>query len=161
MMVKLYNVLSTAELQWIREFIAEAPFQDGKLSAGTLARDIKDNQELSLGGAENVEQLLRLYMTAYGRHRGFHNAALPQRVSDPIFARYDGGQTYGDHVDDAIMGGRGAPRFRCDVATTLFLSDPETYEGGELTVTTPFGRQTVKMKAGDAVVYPASSLHQV
>ncbi|MCU7862538.1 MAG: Fe2+-dependent dioxygenase, partial [Candidatus Thiodiazotropha sp. (ex Lucinoma borealis)] len=90
----------------------------------------------------------------------FRSAVLPYRMADPLFARYQPGMTYGKHVDDPLMGLSGQ-RFRSDVSMTIFLRDPDTYQGGELIVRTTFGEKRVKLKAGSAVIYPSSSLHQV
>ena len=156
----LDQVLSEPELAWLRETLAQTPFVDGKLSAGDHAAQVKRNEEVDIRAPEAMQRLARLFMTAYGRHREFRAIAQPRHVAAPVFARYRPGMAYGEHVDEAVMGMSGQ-RFRTDLATTLFISDPETYEGGELVVRTPFGEQRVKLPGGQAVVYPASSLHQV
>ena len=97
-------------------------------------------------------------MSSIAHNSEFRNAALPNRMADFIFARYQPGMHYGDHVDDPIMGGG---KLRTDISMTIFLNEPKEYEGGELTVTTPFGDQKVKLNAGDAVIYPSSSTHRV
>ena len=156
----LENVLDGSELSRLRETLAAMPFVDGKLTAGDQAARVKHNEEVDIRDPHAMERLARLYMTAYGRHAGFRCAALPLHVSAPVFARYKPGMAYGDHVDEAVMG-MGGRRFRADVATTLFISDPDDYQGGELVIHTPFGERKVKLPAGQAVVYPASSLHHV
>ena len=107
-----------------------------------------------------MQLLIRILMASLGHNEIFRFGVLPNRVADPIFARYHPGMTYGEHVDDPIMGSTG-PRFRTDVSMTLFLNRPEDYDGGELVIRTSFGMRKVKLAAGDAVLYPSSSLHHV
>lgn len=158
MMLTIPGVLTGEALQTVQHMLAEAPFVDGRLTAGMSAERVKHNLELDRK-AEHRDLLNRACMTALGNHPTYKHGALPFRASTPIFARYTPGMTYGDHVDDPIMGG--SPLYRSDVAVTLFLSDPDDYEGGELVVRTPFGDNRVKLPAGDAVVYPALSVHHV
>ena len=141
-----------------RNMLAEAPFVDGKLTAGMAAEKVKNNLELDRN-AKQRDFLNRVVMGALMEHPAYKYGALPFRASTPIFARYVPGMEYGDHVDDPIMGS--GTRYRSDVAVTVFLSDPASYKGGELVVRTPFGEIQVKLPAGDAVVYPASSVHHV
>ncbi|MBK1704857.1 Fe2+-dependent dioxygenase [Halochromatium glycolicum] len=159
MLLTIPALLNPAQLQKVRELLADAPFVDGKLSAGFAASRVKRNEEMRQD-PERMKLLVRVLMASLGHNERFRFAALPHRVADPIFARYRPGMTYGDHVDDPIMGTSG-PRFRTDVSMTLFLNPPEDYEGGELVMRTSFGDRRVKLPAGDAVIYPASSLHQV
>lgn len=158
MLLEIPRLLESAQLAKIHEVLAQATFVDGKLTAGKAARRVKNNQELGLD-PERLGLLIRILMSAMGHNPAFQFGALPRKVSDPIFARYQAGMTYGDHVDDPIMGA--GPRFRTDVSMTVFLCNPQTYEGGELVVRTSFGEKRVKLNAGDAVVYPSSSIHRV
>ena len=158
MLLEIPRLLDSAQLAKIHEVLAQASFVDGKLTAGKAARRVTNNQELGLD-PERMGLLIRILMSAMGHNHAFQFGALPRKVSDPIFARYRPGMTYGDHVDDPIMGA--GPRLRTDVSMTVFLCDPETYDGGELVVRTTFGEKGVKLRAGDAVVYPASSVHRV
>lgn len=159
MLLTIPGLLGEAQLDKIHAVLADATPVDGRESAGFAAARVKHNQELKLA-PERMQLLVRILMASLGHDPTFRFGALPHRVADPIFARYLPGMTYGDHVDDPVMGSTG-PRFRCDVSMTIFLNPPETYEGGELVVRTTFGEQRVKLAAGDAVVYPASSLHRV
>jgi PKHD-type hydroxylase len=159
MLLTIPGLLNPAQLDKIHEILAGAEFVDGRLSAGFAAARVKNNLELKQD-PDRIQRLIRIVMASLGHNETFRFAALPHRVADLIVSRYAPGMTYGDHVDDPIMGG-GGPRFRTDVSMTIFLNPPDSYEGGELTVRTPFGDRKVKLPAGDAVVYPSSSLHHV
>jgi PKHD-type hydroxylase len=159
MLLRIPGLLNPAQLEKVHQLLTDAEFVDGKLSAGFAAARVKHNEEMRQE-PERMQLLVRILMASLGHNERFRFAALPHRVADPIFARYQPGMTYGDHVDDPIMGGTG-PRFRSDLSMTLFLNAPERYEGGELVMRTAFGDQRVKLPAGDAVLYPSSSLHQV
>ncbi len=158
MMLQLRHVIDAGQLKVIRQALKDAPFVDGKLSAGMRAKQVKSNQELAQE-SEIANALNKIVMGNLYNSPEFRSAALPHRVATPYFAKYSPGMTYGDHIDDPVMGD--AQRFRCDVACTVFINDPSDYDGGELVVRTTFGDKTVKLPGGDAVVYPASSLHQV
>ncbi len=158
MLVIIPSVLGPADLETVNALFDEAPFVDGKLSAGSVARLIKNNAEMDQKSAV-YKKLNALVLNNLMRHPLFKNAALPNKVGAPFYARYGKGQQYGDHIDDPIMG---APHyFRTDVSTTVFLSEPDSYEGGELVVRTTYGEKTMKLPAGHAVVYPSHSLHHV
>jgi len=159
MLLTIPGLLNPPQLQKVHELLADAEFVDGKLSAGFAASRVKHNEEMRQE-PERLQRLARILMASLGHNEHFRFGALPHRVADPIFARYRPGMTYGDHVDDPIMGSTG-PRFRSDVSLTLFLNEPDSYEGGELVIRTPFGDRRVKLPAGDVVIYPSSSLHHV
>lgn len=159
MLVEINDLLQPAQLKKIDEILSKAEFVDGKLTAGKAASRVKNNEELK-GEPQQMQLLIRILTSAMAHNSTFRSAVLPYRMADPIFARYQSGMTYGDHVDDPLMGLSGQ-RFRSDVSMTLFLRDPETYQGGELVVRTTFGEKHVKLKAGSAVIYPSSSLHHV
>jgi len=159
MLLRIPKVLGPEDLQVARHILANASFVDGRLSAGEAAALVKHNQEADRQDRA-TRQLDNLVMGALVRNPIYAGGALPQRVAAPFYARYRPGMAYGDHVDDPIMGPP-AGRYRTDVAITVFLSGPEDYDGGELAIRTPFGDNRVKLPAGDAVMYPASSLHRV
>ncbi len=159
MLLTIPKLLNTAQLDKIHELLTDAEFIDGRLSAGFAAAKVKHNQEMRQD-PQRMQVLVRILMASLGHHETFRFGVLPHRVADPIFARYQPGMTYGDHVDDPIMGSS-SPRFRTDVSMTVFLNPPDAYDGGELVIRTSFGERKVKLPAGDAVVYPSSSLHQV
>ena len=159
MLLRIPSVLDRSELDIVRRMLAGAPFVDGKLSAGQVAKRVKHNQEVDRRARE-LEQLNNLVMGKLVQHPVYRSAALPLRVAAPYYARYTPGMQYGDHVDDPVMGADGV-LYRSDVSITIFLGDPAGYDGGELVINTPFGEQQVKLPAGDAVMYPSSSLHRV
>ena len=159
MLLEFSGILQQAQLEKIREVLQRVNYVDGRKTAGMAAERIKNNEEIA--PEPEVQQLInRIIMSAVAHNPKFRSFALPNKMADFIVARYQPGMTYGDHVDDPIMGA-GGPRFRTDVSMTIFLSEPDSYDGGELTVRTPFGDKQVKLKAGDAVVYPSASVHQV
>lgn len=159
MLLHLKNVLDRNKLNNIREMLGKVTFIDGKHSAGMAAEQVKNNLEMQQG-TQQAQYLDQLVIGSLAEDTDFRSAALPYQVAQPVFARYTPGMHYGDHIDDPVMG-TGPAKFRTDVAVTVFLNDPEDYEGGELVINTPFGENRVRLPAGDAVLYPASSLHRV
>ena len=159
MLLRIPALLNRDQLIAIREELAKAKFVEGKVSAGGAARRVKNNEELERHAAQ-LDTLNTIVMENLVRHPVYRNGALPLRVAVPYYARYAAGMAYGDHVDDPIMGADGK-LYRSDIAITIFLNDPEDYDGGELVVNTPFGGNEVKLPAGDAIMYPASSVHHV
>lgn len=158
MLLHIPSLLNPVQLKRVREILDQARFVDGRLSAGQEARRVKNNQEMATEDGL-MEDLNRLVMSPLVAHPTYQGAALPHRIASPFYARYTKGMTYGDHVDDPIMGP--GPRYRTDISLTLFLNDPEEYAGGELVIRTAFGDRSVKLPAGDLVMYPSSSLHHV
>jgi PKHD-type hydroxylase len=158
MLTRISGVLGKRDLEQVRSTISGARFVDGKLSAGVAAQRVKNNTELA-ADESRLKALNALVMGALVRHPLYQHAALPHRVATPFYARYTSGRSYGDHVDDPVMGGR--HRYRSDVSITIFLCEPDDYAGGELVIETSFGTQEIKYAAGDAVLYPSSSRHSV
>jgi len=159
MLLPLPGVLKADELSLVRALLAGARFVDGRLSAGAAARRVKNNEEME-PAEQDLERLNRVVMGSLVRHPVYRAGALPLHVAAPLYARYRPGMTYGDHLDDPIMG-TGGVMYRSDVAVTVFLSAPQEYDGGELVIRTSAGEQAVKYAAGDAVLYPASSIHHI
>ncbi|MCW8899225.1 MAG: Fe2+-dependent dioxygenase [Gammaproteobacteria bacterium] len=159
MLITIPNILDQQRLDFVKQTLEKANFVDGTLSAGMAAKRVKNNEELSIDDTQ-MQQLNNIVMGSLIQHDEFKAAAIPLRVAAPYYARYNKGMTYGDHVDDPIMGNAGQ-QYRSDVSTTVFLNEPNEYEGGELVIRTSFGEQKIKLSAGSAVVYPSSSLHHV
>lgn len=162
MLVQIPDVLTPEEIRYCRERLERSQWVDGRVTAGDLAAKSKHNLQIPVDSAE-ARELGELVLTALGRHPTYHSAALPLRVMPPMFNRYDSEMTFGTHVDNAIhtVPGTGGMRIRADVSSTLFLSDPHEYDGGELVIEDLYGSHTVKLPAGHLVLYPASSLHRV
>lgn len=159
MLLQLKNVLTRDQVRGARELLAQATFRDGKISAGVVAARVKHNLEANRE-AKDIAQVDNLVMGALVCHPDYRSGALPLKVAAPFYARYQPGMNYGDHVDDPVMGMDGA-LYRTDVSITIFLNEPQDYEGGELVIRGAFGDQRVKLPAGEAVMYPSSSLHHV
>ena len=159
MLLEIPKVLDATKLANIRATLEKVDFIDGKASAGQAAQRVKNNLEMQQQG-KLAEYLDHLVMGSLAENTAFRSGALPYRVAQPVFARYAPGMRYGDHVDDPIMG-TGPAKFRTDVSITVFLNEPEEYEGGELVINTTFGEKRVKLPAGHAVMYPSTSVHRV
>lgn len=162
MLISIDQVLSQDEVRAFRAELDAADWQDGTATAGTLAISVKRNQQLQ-DGSELATRLGQHILRRLAATPLFISAALPRTIYPPKFNRYAGGGQYGAHVDSALMflPGSGGQQMRTDLSATLFLAEPEEYDGGELEVEGPFGVQTVKLAAGDMVLYPSTSLHRV
>jgi PKHD-type hydroxylase len=161
MLIPVEQVLDAGEVRQFRERLKAATWQDGLATAGSLAQAVKRNQQLA-DGCEPAVSLGQHLLRKLGQHPLFVSAALPRRIYPPKFNRYVDGGTYGAHVDSALMPVPGTDVVvRSDLSATVFLSEPDEYEGGELQIEGPFGVQPVKLPAGDMVLYPSSSLHRV
>jgi PKHD-type hydroxylase len=152
-------VLNAEQLKKIRQLLDNSRFTDGRLSAGLTARRVKNNEEIP-ADSQVLAQLNNLVMNSLYNHPVFQAAVLPHRLATPFYARYVQGKFYGDHVDDPIMGPM-TGRYRTDVSMTVFLNDPDEYQGGETVIRTTFGDQKIKLAAGDCITYPSGSLHHV
>lgn len=155
----LQGVLAAEDLERVRTELAEIAWVSGKRTAGTAARGVKENLQAD-GASPRVQELERFAVEALQRHPLFEIAARPARISRLLFSRYEPGMTYGAHTDDALMG-KGENKLRTDLAFTIFLAERDTYEGGELVVESALGDQAIKLEAGDAMLYPAGSIHHV
>jgi PKHD-type hydroxylase len=161
MMLAIPGLLDAAALAHFGEALAAAEWQDGNATSGAQSALAKRNRQLA-EGSPVARELGSLVLDALGRSPLFVAAALPHKVYPPLFNRYRDGDGFGTHVDNAIRIQRGSDfRVRSDLSATLFLSDPASYDGGELVVEERFGEQRAKLAAGDLILYPASSLHHV
>lgn len=161
MLIAIDQVLSSDEVRQFRQALDGATWEDGLRTAGTLARSVKHNQQLP-DDCDTAVGLGRHILRRLASHPLFISAALPSKIYPPKFNRYADGGTYGAHVDSAVMQIPGTDlTLRSDLSATLFLAEPHEYDGGELEIEGPFGVQTVKLAAGDMVLYPSSSLHRV
>lgn len=161
MIVHAPAVLSAEQLAAARALLADAPWGDGRVTAGPQSARVKENLQLP-EDCEASRKLRDLVLSALERNPLFMAAALPARVFPPLFNRYEAGMNFGAHVDNAIRQVTGTPyRIRTDISATLFISAPEDYDGGELVVEDTYGSHTAKLAAGDMVLYPAASLHHV
>jgi len=159
MLTHIKGLLDQRQLATARSLIAAGKYLDGSTSAGLAARRVKHNEELALDQAQ-MSKLNNLVMGSLVKNPIYRSAIMPLKVATPYYAHYTEGMSYGEHVDDPIMG-QGAELYRSDVSVTIFLNTPDDYDGGELVIQTSFGEQQVKLPAGDAVLYPSSSIHRV
>lgn len=161
MLLTIPNVLTPEQVKEARSILDSAEWVDGKVTAGSQALRAKDNMQLPQDNPA-ARKVGGMILDALGRNPLFLSAALPKTVMPPMFNRYSGGQQFGTHVDNAIRQIHGqTTQIRTDISTTLFFSEPEEYDGGELCVEDTYGVQKVKLPAGHMVLYPSTSLHHV
>ena len=161
MLLTIPDVLNAEQVSHALQILNSADWVDGRVTAGHQSARAKDNAQLP-EGTPAARELGDVILNALGRNALFISAALPLHVFPPLFNRYQGGQSFGTHVDNALRQVPGTGhRIRTDISCTLFFSPPESYDGGELIVEDTFGIHSVKLPAGHMVIYPASSLHYV
>jgi PKHD-type hydroxylase len=159
MSVILQQVLEQEDLARVRTELDAVSWKAGKRTAGAAARGVKDNLQAD-GSDPRVQALERFVADALRRHPLFEIAARPVRLTRILFSRYEPGMTYGAHTDDALMGA-GEDKLRTDLAFTLFLAERSSYDGGALVVESALGEQVIALEGGDAILYPAGSIHNV
>lgn len=161
MLLPIPNVLTSEEVQRARQILDSAEWVDGRVTAGHQSARSKDNMQLP-EGSPAARELGGMVLSALERNALFVSAALPAQVFPPLFNRYQGGQSFGTHVDNAIRQITGTPhRIRTDLSATLFFTGRDEYDGGELVVEDTYGTHSVKLPAGHMILYPATSLHHV
>ena len=155
------NVLTQVQVQQFRQAMSQVEWVNGKVTAGTLSATVKHNQQLP-EDHPLTHELSTIILEALGQHPLFLSAAIPLDIIPPLFNRYEQSESFGMHVDNAIRRIRGSnERLRTDLSCTLFLSEPDEYVGGELVIEDTYGYHEVKLPAGDLLLYPATSLHEV
>ena len=160
MLLHIPKVLTQEQLRHVRHELDRADWTDGRQTVGAQGAQVKHN--LQLPEVSPVREALgRLILEALARHPLYHAAALPLRTLAPRFNRYEGGGHYGFHVDGAVMALPGGGQLRSDLSCTLFLAEPDEYDGGELVINDTYGEHEAKLPAGDLLLYPSSSLHEV
>ena len=161
MLIQVPNVLTPDQVSHARQVLAQAPWVDGRVTAGPQSARAKQNLQLPEDSAQ-AREIGELILGALQRNALFMSAALPLKVFPPLFNQYSGGHSFGSHVDNAIRQVTGTPhRVRTDLSATLFFVDPDGYEGGELVIEDTYGTHSVKLPAGHLVLYPSTSLHHV
>ena len=161
MLLAIPGVLTKDDVRRFRGRLDRADWADGGITAGHQSRGVKRNRQLPEGSAD-ARELGTQVLDALDRSLLFLSAALPARVFPPLFNCYGVGQDFGKHVDNALRQLRGSTqRIRTDLSATLFLSEPDEYDGGELVVEHTYGTQSVKLPAGDLILYPGTSVHRV
>lgn len=161
MLIEIGDLFRPEEVSDMRTRLLEQPWVDGKVTAGQRSARDKCNRQLAEDSALGI-QLGQRILARLSDNALFMSAALPKRIYPPLFNRYSGGEAFGFHIDNAIRGIKGIrERVRTDLSATLFLADPETYDGGELVIRDTFGERSVKLPAGHLVLYPGTSVHKV
>ncbi len=161
MLITVPQLFSKDEVRLIRAKLDAADWQDGKLTAGAQSAEVKQNRQLN-PTSDTARELGQLILQRLGQNPLFLSAAIPNKILPPMFNRYESGETFGVHVDNAVrVNPFTQERLRTDLSMTIFFSEPDEYDGGELIIEDHYGAQTVKLPAGDMVLYPSTSLHQV
>ena len=161
MLLKIPGVLSSQQVAQFRDVLQHAEWTDGNVTAGYQSSQAKNNLQLPQD-SEAARVLGDAVLQALAQSPLFMSAALPLKILPPLFNCYQGGQSFGIHVDNAIRQVPGTPvKVRTDLSMTLFLAEPDEYDGGELVIEDTYGAQRIKLPAGDMVLYPSTSLHKV
>lgn len=160
MLLEIHDVLSQQQLTAMRSELLAAEWVDGKTTAGHQSALVKKNRQLAQE-SDLAQKCGQIILQSLQRSGLFMSAALPQRVFPPLFNRYEGGEHFGNHVDNAIRVLPNGGQLRTDLSATLFLTEPEDYDGGDLLIDDTYGAHKVKLKAGSMILYPATSLHRV
>jgi PKHD-type hydroxylase len=155
MIAEIPDVLDAAQLAEVRAGLEQVKFVDGKITAGWRARLVKNNEQVDATQAE-AKRLARIIEQALLRNTTFNSYSRPRKITPVMFNRYGEGMEYGAHIDNALMHG-----IRTDVSFTVFLTEPEDYDGGALVIETDVGERAYRLKAGSCIVYPSTALHRV
>jgi len=160
MLLHIPDILDREQLRQLRTALDAADWTDGRETVGAQGAQVKRNRQLP-DASPLRRQLGEVVLAALAKSPLYHAATLPLRTLPPRFNRYEGGGEYGMHVDGSVMALPNGEQLRSDISCTLFLSEPDDYDGGELIVSDTYGEHEVKLPAGDAIIYPSSSLHRV
>lgn len=161
MLLHIPNVLTPEELKQLQTLMGKAEWVDGKITAGTQSAQVKRNMQLP-EESPSAEAARKIVLQALSRNALFFSAALPKKIYPPLFNQYREGMDFGAHIDNSVRThALTGNHVRTDISSTLFIAPPESYEGGELIIEDTYGVQSVKLPAGDMVVYPGTSLHHV
>jgi PKHD-type hydroxylase len=162
MYVRIPKLLNGEQIESIETMMAAADFVDGRETGGPAIKDIKNNQQLDRAGTEGVAEIDQMILQALSTNGTVRAAVLPTRILPPYYVKYTDGMAYGPHVDNPLMAAAtgGAP-LRTDASITIFLSEPDSYDGGELQIKSDIGDANIKLPPGDAIIYPTGAIHQV
>ena len=160
MITHIKQVINPQQLITVRHFLEQQRFVDGKISAQNVASQVKKNQELIQDNTPQINSINNIVMSSLVNNVDYKASVLMRKIGLPFYVQYLKGMSYGGHIDNPIMGQNGQ-YYRTDVSTTVFLNNPDEYQGGELVIKTSYGEQEFKLAAGDALVYPASNWHYV
>lgn len=161
MLLHVPNVLDANALSQIRSILVQSDWTDGKVTAGTQSEQVKRNIQLP-EASEDAERCRQIVLQGLSKNALFFSAALPRKIYPPLFNQYREGMDFGAHIDNSVRThAASGMHVRTDISCTLFLAEPDEYEGGELVIEDTYGHQMVKLPAGDMVLYPGTSLHHV
>ncbi|MFK5985082.1 MAG: Fe2+-dependent dioxygenase [Pseudomonadota bacterium] len=160
MITHIKQVINPQQLAVVRNFLDQQQFVDGKISAQNIAANVKNNQELVQNNSPQINSINNIVMGSLIANDDYKATVLMKKIGLPFYAKYLKGMSYGGHIDNPIMGQQGQ-YYRTDVSTTIFLNQPDEYQGGEVVIKTNYGEQGFKLPAGDALVYPSTSWHYV
>jgi PKHD-type hydroxylase len=153
------KLLNEKQVEAVNELMDKSAFSEGAATGGPAVQEIKNNKQLDRGQAGDISEIDNMILQAIWNNALVHATVLPSKILHPYYAKYEAGMAYGPHVDNPVMGSN--PRIRTDVSISIFLCDPEDYEGGELVVNSDLGDAAMKMPKGGAIIYPTGAIHSV